>query len=311
MLIRLALLRVKLVERVIFSSYGSQPNLKLNKKQICWANSSFDDSDIVIVGIPDESGSHAIFAGASAAPDHIRKISNANDVYVEKKLFCLAQPTLGIGNTRVYDFGNIKKRQIVPTFEKILSSKKIPISIGGDHSITSSLLKALSKKHGKLSLVYFDAHPDFVSHTRNYYGSVLTDSLDYIDIRHSIQIGIRSPEQEELQNIKKHKLSVITPFDVIESGIKSVTKTILDAVGDNVYVSLDMDCLDPAYAPGVSVPVPIGMESQDVTFAIKKLAQSGIVGFDIMEVCPAHDLNDVTSHLASRIIGETISSCKV
>jgi agmatinase len=283
----------------------------LNKKQICWANSSFDDSDVVIVGIPDESGSHAIFAGASAAPDHIRKISNANDIYVEKKLECLAQPSLGMGRVRVHDFGNIKKRQIPSTFEKILNSKKIPISIGGDHSNTTPLLKAMAKKHGKISLVYFDAHPDFVSHTRNYYGSVITDCLDYIDIKSSIQIGIRSPEQEELENIKKHKLQVITPFDVIESGIKSVTKTILDTVKDNVYVSFDMDCIDPAYAPGVSVPVPIGIESQDATFAIKKLAQNGIVGFDMMEVCPAHDLNDITSHLASRMIGEIITSCKV
>ncbi|NDB47074.1 MAG: arginase family protein [Nitrososphaeria archaeon] len=280
-------------------------------RQICWANSSFDDSDIVVLGIPDETGSHAIFSGSSAAPDHIRKISNLNDVYVEKKLLCLAQPTKGIGNVRVHDFGNIKKRQIPESFEKILGSKKIPISIGGDHSNTTLLLKALSKKHGKLSLVYFDAHPDFVSHTRNYYGSVITDSLDYIDVKSSIQVGIRSPEQEELENIKKHKLSVITPFDIIESGIKSVTKQIQDTVKDNVYVSFDMDCLDPSFAPGVSVPVPIGVNSTDAVYSLKKIVQNGIVGFDVMEVCPSHDLNDVTSHLASRMIGEVISSCKV
>lgn len=290
----------------------SQFTLKLDKKtQICWANSSYDDSDIVILGIPDESGSHAIFSGAAKAPDHIRKISIKNDIYVEKGFTCLAQPTLGIGKTRVHDFGNIKKRQIPQTFEKILGSKKIPISIGGDHSNTTPILKTLSKKYGKLSLVYFDAHPDFVSHTRNYYGSVITDSLDYIDVRHSIQVGIRSPEQEELENIKKHRLQVITPFDIIESGIKSITKTILDTVQNNVYISFDMDCLDPSYAPGVSVPVPIGVESQDATFTIKKIAQKGIVGFDMMEVCPAHDLNDLTSHLASRMIGEVIATCKV
>lgn len=72
-----------------------------------------------------------------------------------------------------------------------------------------------------------------------------------------------------------------------------------------------MDCIDPSFAPGVSVPVPIGVESWDAVYAVKKLASRGIVGFDIMEVCPSHDLNDITSHLASRIIGEVISSCKV
>ena len=263
------------------------------------------------MGIPDESGSHAIFSGASKAPDHIRRISNANDVYVEKKLLCLAQPTYGIGQAKVHDYGNIKKRQVPQTFEKILGSSKIPISIGGDHSNTTPIIKAMAKKHGPVSLVYFDAHPDFVSHTRNYYGSVITDLLDYIDVKSSIQIGIRTPEQEELENIKKHKLKVITPFDIIESGIKSVTKTILDTVKENVYVSFDMDCIDPAFAPGVSVPVPIGMQSQDSTYALRKIVQNGIIGFDLMEVCPAHDLNDITSHLASRMIGEVIATCKI
>lgn len=283
----------------------------MNKKQICWANSSYDDSDIVIVGIPDETGSHAIFSGSSAAPDHIRKISNSNDIYVEKKLLCLAQPTRGIGVARVHDYGNIKKRQIETTMAKILAAKKLPISIGGDHSNTTHIIKSMAKKHGKISLVYFDAHPDFVSHTRNYYGSVITDCLNYIDIKSSIQVGIRSPEQEELDNIKKHKLRAITPFDIIESGIKAAAKTILDTVKENVYVSFDMDCLDPSFAPGVSVPVPLGIQSTDAMYCVKKLAQRGIIGLDIMEVCPSHDFNDVTSHLASRMIGELISSCKV
>lgn len=281
-------------------------------KQICWTNTtSFDESDIVILGIPDETGSHSMWSGVSKAPDRIRRISNERDIYYEKKLQCLALPTKGLQSTRIYDYGNIKKLHIPQTFDKILSSSKIPISIGGDHSNTILILKAMAKKHGPVSLVYFDAHPDFVSHTRNYYGSVITDSLEYIDIKSSIQVGIRSPETEELVNIKKHGLKAITPFDVIECGIRETSRIVLDTIKENVYVSFDMDCLDPAYAPGVSVPVPIGLESQDTTYLIKKIAQRGIVGFDIMEVCPKHDLNNQTSHLASRMIGEVVSSCKV
>lgn len=293
-----------------------QPELddKTNKlaKKICWANTaSFDESDIVIIGIPDETGSHAVWSGTSKAPDRIRRISNERDIYYEKKLKCLALPAKGLQSTRIYDYGNIKKRQIPQTFDKILSSSKIPISVGGDHSNTTPILKAMSKKHGPVSLIYFDAHPDFVSHTRNYYGSVITDSLDYIDIKSSIEIGIRTPEEEELANIKKHGLKVITPFDVVEHGMKEISKTVLDMIKENVYVSFDMDCLDPAYAPGVSVPAPFGLESQDTVHLIKKIVQRGIVGFDIMEVCPKYDLNNMTSHLASRLIGEIVSSCKV
>ena len=285
---------------------------KKTTKQICWANtSSFDDSDIVVIGIPDETGSHAAWLGTSRAPYVIRRISNERDIYYGRKIQSLAHPANGLQNTRVYDFGNIKKRQIPQIFDKILSYSKIPISIGGDHSNTPPILKSMAKKYGPVSLIYFDAHPDFVSHTRNYYGSVITDSLDYIDIKSSIEIGIRSPEIEELENIKKYGLNVITPFDVVEKGLKEITNIIFDTVKENVYVSFDMDCLDPAYAPGISVPVPIGLESQDTTHMIKKIANRGIIGFDIMEVCPKYDLNNQTSHLASRMIGEVVSSCKV
>ncbi len=290
-----------------------QPKLDKTKKatKICWANTSFEESDIVILGIPDETGSHSVWSGASKAPNRIRRISVERDIYYEKKLQCLAMPANGLQSTRIHDYGNIKKRQIQQTFDKILSSSKIPIAIGGDHSNTTPILKAMAKKYGPVSLVYFDAHPDFVSHTRNYYGSVITDSLDYIDVKSSIQVGIRSPEIEEIANIKKHGLKTITPFDIVEQGMAEISKTVLDTIKENVYISFDMDCLDPAYAPGVSVPVPIGMKSQDAMHLVKKIIQRGMVGFDIMEVCPKHDLNNQTSHLASRMIGEIVSSCKV
>lgn len=280
-------------------------------KKICWANTpSFEDSDIVIIGIPNEAGSHSRRKGTSKAPDAIRKISNQRDVYVRKQHSSLACPVGGLLKAKVYDYGNIRKGQIMQIFTKIATLSKTPISIGGDHSNTAQILKALSKKLGTISLVYFDAHPDFIGSKRNYYGSIVYDSLPFIDIKSSIEIGIRSPEQEELDNIRKHGLRVITPFDVIEKGIKNITKTVLDTIKENVYVSFDMDCLDPAYAPGVSVPVPFGLESKDVAYLIKKIANKGIVGFDIMETSPPHDLNDITSHLATRLIGEVISSLR-
>jgi agmatinase len=166
----------------------------------------------------------------------------------------------------------------------------------------------LAKRHGKISLVYFDAHPDFVSSTTNYYGSVVNDVLSNIEISSSVQIGIRTPEQEELDNIKKFNLQVITPFDIQKHGIKLVTNSVLHRLGDKVYVSFDMDCVDPSYAPGVSVPVPMGLNSNDAVYLLKEIAKKGIVGMDIMEVCPSFDVKDRTSHLASRIISEVLYS---
>lgn len=285
--------------------------MKLKQSKICWANTTkFDDSDIVIVGIQDESGSHSDWVGTSKAPNKIRAVSNQRDIYHEEDQH-LALPTNGLKNTNVFDYGNIKKQNIAKTFNRILSDSKIPITIGGDHSITTPILKTLYKKYGKISLVYFDAHPDFVLHTRNYHGSVITDSLDYIDIKSSLQIGIRSPETEELENIRKYGLRVLTPFDIMENSPAKTLKAIFDTIGRNAYISFDVDCLDPAYAPGVSVPVPNGIKSTDATYFIKKIVEKGIIGMDVVEVCPTHDLNDLTSHFASRLIGETISSCKV
>ena len=166
----------------------------------------------------------------------------------------------------------------------------------------------MSKIYGKISLVYFDAHPDFVSSTTNYYGSVINDVLSNIEIDSSIEIGIRNSEQEELDNIKKYNLEVITPFDIREQGIKEVANSVLNRLGDKVYVSFDMDCLDPAYAPGVSVPVPMGLNSTDAIYLLKEIAKKGIVGIDIMAVCPSFDVKDRTSHLASRIISEVLYS---
>ena len=277
-------------------------------EKICWANTDdFDQSEFVVIGIPDESQSHALRKGTEEAPYKIRQISNLRDTYERNGKIFLGRPFQG-SEKKVHDFGNINRSQIENIYDKISASSKIPISIGGDHSISRQIINAMAKKHGKVSLVYFDAHPDFVSSTTNYYGSVINDVLSNIEIDSSVQIGIRNSEQEELDNIKKYKLEVITPFDIKEKGIKQVANSVLNRLGDVVYVSFDMDCVDPAYAPGVSVPVPMGLSSTDAVYLLREIAKKGIVGMDVMEVCPSFDVKDRTSHLASRIISEVLYS---
>lgn len=277
-------------------------------EKICWANTDdFEESEFVIIGIPDESQSHSLRKGTEEAPFKIRQISNLRDSFERDGKVSLGCPFQG-SEKKVHDMGNISREQIESVYDKISASSKIPISIGGDHSITRQIINEITKKHGKISLVYFDAHPDFVSSTTNYYGSVVNDVLSNIEITSSVQIGIRTPEQEELDNIKKINLKVITPFDIRDQGIKQVANSILSKLGDKVYVSFDMDCIDPAYAPGVSVPVPMGLSSTDAVYLLKEIAKKGIVGMDVMEVCPSFDVRDRTSHLASRIISEVLYS---
>jgi agmatinase len=281
------------------------------KKMICWANTDdFEKSEIVIVGVPDESQSHSLRKGTSEAPHFIREISNIRDSYTRKGTKSIGLPLSGTFQKKVFDYGDIQREKIEEVYSKIISKSKIPILIGGDHSISSEVIKAISKKSDPISLVYFDAHPDFISSTTNYYGSVFQDALPHIDIKSSIQIGIRTPEQEEIDNIKKHNLKVITPFDIVEKGVKEIANTILQTIGKNVYISFDMDSVDPAFAPGVSVPVPMGLKNVEAVYLLKAIVNQGIIGMDLMEVCPSYDIKDRTSHLASRIIAEVISSCK-
>ena len=280
-------------------------------KKICWANTEhFDDASFVIVGIPDESQSHALRKGTGEAPSRIRQISNIRDSYDRDNAVSLGRPFRGT-EKKVHDFGNITRNQIKNTFQKISSSSKIPISIGGDHSITRDIIQTIANQNERISLVYFDAHPDFVSSHRNYHGSVITDILSHLEIESSVQIGIRAPEEEELENLKKHNLRVITPFDLQKQGIENIAISILDRLGKNVYVSFDMDCIDPSFAPGVSVPVPLGLSSIDCVYLLQRIAERGIIGMDIMEVCPSFDIKDKTSHLGSRIISEVLYSSEV
>ena len=281
----------------------------LEKEKICWANTeNFDQADFVIVGVPDESQSHSLREGTAEAPFRIREISKLRDSYERSDKISLGYPFSYSLQHKVIDYGNINRVQINEVFDKIVSNSKIPITIGGDHSITREIIKAISKNLGEISLVYFDAHPDFVSSTTNYYGSVFFDVLPNIDVNTSIQIGIRTPEKEELDNIKKYNLKVITPLDIAEQGVNSVSKSILNTLGDNVYVSFDMDCIDPAFAPGVSVPVPMGLNSVDALYLLRDIVRRGIIGIDVMEVCPSFDIKNRTSHLASRLISEVIFS---
>ncbi|MBI5859466.1 MAG: agmatinase [Nitrosarchaeum sp.] len=280
-------------------------------KTICWANSnSYEESDIVIVGIPDQSHSHSIRKGTALAPNAVRDASNKRDVYVENKIRSIAYTNSGKNNAKIFDYGNIARKDITKIFAKFAKDSKIPITVGGDHSLTTPLIKSFAEHKRPISLVYFDAHPDFLSSTHDFYGSVLYDILPYIDKKSSVLVGIRSPEQEEIVNIQTHGIKVISPQDVQYNGIKNTINEILKIVGSKTYLSFDMDCLDPAFAPGVSVPVPFGLSSTESLAMVNEIAKHGIIGMDIMEICPPFDIQDFTSHLASRLIGEVLSSIK-
>jgi agmatinase len=276
---------------------------------------SIAQADIVILGVPDESRSHAKRKGASKGPDNLRLASNYYEFFEREGNRIPVCPMSGtLENKKILDFGNVPRDDLYRLVFDIVSNKKIPITIGGDHSITTIILQAIydTFEGEKISLLYFDAHPDFVSSTRNYYGSVITDSSGYINFTKSILIGTRAAEREELKNASKQKLEIITPIDIIELGINATVKKIIAKCGSNkVYMSIDLDCMDPGVAPGVSVPAPGGLFPLDLIYMIKKISENlQILGMDIVELSPDYDLNQNTANHAARILMETIASLK-
>jgi agmatinase len=269
------------------------------------------DADVVVIGVPDESRSHAKRKGTSRAPDVLRIASNGSEFFERagKRIpICPMRGTLE--GKRVFDAGNVAdKQELRRIVSEVVSAGKLPIMIGGDHSLTTETIKVASAGK-KLSLLYFDAHPDFVSSARNYYGSVLTDSAQSLNFRKSMLIGTRAAEPEELENAKAAGLKIINPLDVAELGVKKVAQMIkARTAGSRIYISVDLDCVDPASAPGVSVPSPAGLSAIDLIYMLNKVISGGnVVGIDIVELVPDYDVNGMTATLAARILSECIAS---
>jgi agmatinase len=125
-------------------------------------------------------------------------------------------------------------------------------------------------------------------------------------------LGIRSAELEELNNARKVGMDIITPIDIIERGILNIADTIKSKNnGGKRYISIDLDCLDPAFAPGVSVPSPHGLSSMDLIYLTKTAISTGIVAIDIVEYTPDFDVNNITASLAARILLESLASINI
>lgn len=272
-----------------------------------------ESADIVVLGVLDESKSHAKRKGTSRAPDVLRIASNESEFFERGGKLIPTSPMRGtFEGKKVFDAGNIETTMDLHKIVfDLVSRKKFPFLIGGDHSLTTEALKASSTSIGsRVSLLYFDAHPDFVSSSRNYYGSVLTDSAQSLDFSSSMLIGTRAAEREELVNAHSEGLQILSPLDIAELGIRKVSDMILTRTGmTKIYISVDLDCIDPAFAPGVSVPSPAGLSTTELIFLLNKVLASGnVVGMDIVELCPDFDINGMTASVAARILSECIAS---
>ncbi len=179
------------------------------------------------------------------------------------------------------------------------------LTFGGDHYISYPLLQAHAARHGPLALVQFDAHRDVEQDDggRVDHGTMFRYAIEegVIDPGRSIQVGIRTTYAGE----RTHGIEVIHADRVHEAGPQAVAAEIVRRVGEGpAYVTFDIDCLDPACAPGTGTPVPGGLTSHQALSILRRLTPVAFVGADVVEVCPPYDAGEITSLAAATVAVE-------
>lgn len=190
----------------------------------------------------------------------------------------------------------------------ILSSGATLLTLGGDHSVTYSLLRAHAKKYGPLALVQFDAHQDtwHPEPERIDHGSFVARAAieGLIDPKHSIQIGIRTHAPAT------HGIEIVDGNSVEALGVAGVVKKIMKRVGKKkAYLTFDIDALDPAFAPGTGTPVAGGLTSREALLILRGLGAVDFAGFDVMEVAPPYDHAEITALAAAHIAMHFVCLC--
>lgn len=234
----------------------------------------------------------------------------------EQSLFC-TDKRVQLENLAIKHFGEV---DIFHSLEKTYQNIKdavdnipnpfIPICLGGDHSISDPILRSIIKKHGNnFGLVIFDAHFDSREpiQGKEHSGHWIKTLENILDYQNVIQLGINASiySKQYLITAEKNGILVKTPFEIRKSGLTNVNKEISQHLKSikKIYISIDIDAIDQAFAPGTSVPNPCGLfpyEIADLLFTLASHYQ--VIGYDITEVSPPLDINDMTSKVAAQLI---------
>ncbi len=256
---------------------------------------SIEEADAILYGMAVDQGSE--HTGTKLAPEKVRE-------HLDQFFF-----TENGVIRRILDVGDItEERTFEETMHKIyekavrlFDTKRVPIGIGGNHSVTYPVIRAMAQHYDNIGIVFIDAHPDCQPGYEPY-GDVLGKILELPQVKKAVLIGIRNWSRDEYNFIQRNKIPVIK---VGEFDIERVKKLM---EGLNVYVSLDIDAIDPAFAPGTGWREPGGFTSLEMIYMLRKLAKLNVKGFDLVEINPKLDVNDITSILGAKLIFEFVNS---
>lgn len=276
-----------------------------------------EDIDFAIVGVPWDGGA-SFRTSQRSGPDAIRRVSALLRPYnldLDVKLF---EHCSGV------DYGDLSVvpgyiedsyKRIEQELYPLVDAGVVPILLGGDHSITLPELRAVAQKYGPIGLIHFDSHTDTYD---EYFGRPHNHGTPFsraaeehlLDGDHCIQVGMRGSvySKDDYDQAKSYGFDLITMAEVREIGIPKVIARIREKAADaRVFVTFDIDAVDPAFAPGTGTPEVGGFTSGEALNLVRGLIGLNIVGFDIVEVLPEYDPADVTALLAANIVYQFIS----
>ena len=288
--------------------------------------STYADADIVIVGAPIDSGtSHR--SGAKFGPQAIR---GGDYLPHDASRPHLALRTDGLKDLKVVDAGDLMMPggNLVASLavlreatEKISRAGAIPVILGGDHSIASADVAGIAnhRGHGKISMIHFDAHADT---GEDHFGALIGHGTPmrrliedgYMRGDRFLQLGLRGywPDHATLAWMRDQGMRSYEMTEIHHRGLNTVLDesfaTLTDGC-DGVFLSVDIDVVDPGMAPGTGTPEPGGMTSRELLEAVRRIClELPVVGIDVVEVAPAFDSADITAILANRVVLEALSA---
>jgi agmatinase len=270
---------------------------------------NLEDVDVVVSGVPLDIAT-TFRSGARMGPAAMRAASVQMNELIHPWGFgpCDRLAVIDYGDCFLDSHNPLTVFNSIYNHAKtILKSKAKMLTLGGDHYITYPLLKAHAEKFGApLSIIHFDAHcdtwaddePNSLNHGSMFYKAI-KDGL--IDPASSVQIGIRTWNEDFMG------VNVLGADWVHEHGVAAVAQKVHEIVGKrDVYLTFDIDCLDPAFAPGTGTPVAGGLSSAQALAILRKFVGLNIIGMDVVEVAPAYDQSEITALAAAQIAAEIL-----